>query len=251
MLATADISGSAFQGLFASILGTGFVVAFLHAALPTHWLPFVLAARGQGWSRTKTLAVTAGSGLGHVVFTAVLGLLVVWVGLEANEAIGRVFPAIAGGVLIGFGVFYLARQFRGRAGHSHWNFRFPGFRGEHHGHHHEGRLLQEGRPTKTGADQGRRRSDRAVILGLLTLLTFSPCEAFLPVYLSGISYGWTGFAVLSLVLVAATLSGMILFTWATLKGLDRIPVDRLERFESGILGVLLCLLGLVIIVLEP
>jgi len=30
-----------------TILITGFGVAFFHAAIPTHWLPFVLAARAQ------------------------------------------------------------------------------------------------------------------------------------------------------------------------------------------------------------
>ncbi len=33
--------------LFVSILTTGFVVAFLHGALPNHWLPFVLVGRRQ------------------------------------------------------------------------------------------------------------------------------------------------------------------------------------------------------------
>lgn len=40
------------------------------------------------------------------------------------------------------------------------------------------------------------KCDKAVILGLFRLLTFSPCEDFLPVYLSGIKYGWAGFVVL-------------------------------------------------------
>jgi hypothetical protein len=28
------------QPILLSLLGTGFATAFLHAALPTHWLPF-------------------------------------------------------------------------------------------------------------------------------------------------------------------------------------------------------------------
>ena len=236
------------QGLLTSILLTGFAVAFFHAGLPTHWLPFVLAARGQGWSRGRTLAITAGAGLGHVLFTTVLGVLVVWIGLEASETMGRVFPVVAGAVLIAFGLYYLARQIRGSAGHHHWATHPHG----HDGHRRNGRQ-QDDDVASSSANIGKdlRRSDWAVIAGLFTLLTFSPCEAFLPVYLSGIAYGWTGFAVLSLVLTAATLSGMVLFTWATLKGLERMPVKRLERYESGILGSLLCFLGLVVIVFEP
>lgn len=231
------------------MLGTGFAVAFLHAALPTHWLPFVLAAKGQGWGPAKTLAVTAASGLGHVFATTFLGVMVVWVGLEANEAIGRIFPLLAGGVLIAVGLYYLVRQVYGRAGHHHWTIRLPGSHSPGHGHKPPSDTVSR-RGTEIRADQ-RRRSDWAVIAGLLTLLTLSPCEAFLPVYLSGLPFGWTGFACLSLVLAAATLSGMVLFTYATLAGLGQLPLDRLERVESGILGALLCLLGLIVMVFEP
>lgn len=216
------------QTLFLSICSTGFAVAFLHAAIPTHWLPFVLAARGQGWSASRTLWVTAFAGLGHVLFTTLLGVLVVWLGLELSQTIGDTFPYVAGGALIAFGLFYLVRFARGGGhGHSH---------GHSHGHAEK----------KTLAPM----SDRAAIVSLITLLTFSPCEGFLPVYLSGIGYGWMGFALLSAVLASATLAGMVLFTWLTLRGLQHVRLGLLERFEGAILGGLLCALGVAIMVLE-
>ena len=48
---------------------TGFTVAFLHAAIPTHWLPFVMVGRARGWSPARTLAAVAlagGLGLARV-----------------------------------------------------------------------------------------------------------------------------------------------------------------------------------------
>jgi nickel/cobalt exporter len=96
----------------------------------------------------------------------------------------------------------------------------------------------------------RARSDRAVIVGLLALLTFSPCEGFLPVYLTGIRYGWAGFALLSVVLALATVTGMVIFTWLTLTGLERLKLEAVERVESGILGAVLCTLGLAVMVFE-
>src|SRR3712207_8841841 len=42
---------------------------------PTHWLPFVLTARVQRWGKLKTLGITALAGSGHVLMTALLGLL--------------------------------------------------------------------------------------------------------------------------------------------------------------------------------
>ena len=73
---------------------TGFSVAFFHAAIPTHWLPFVLTARARGWSRAKTLAVTALAGAGHVLVTTLIGLVIAWFGFQLDEKIliGICFP---------------------------------------------------------------------------------------------------------------------------------------------------------------
>ncbi len=74
---------------------TGLGIAFFHEAIPTHWLPFVLTARAQRWNRTKTLMITALAGSGHVLFTATLGSLVAWLGIELSARIGIWFPRIA------------------------------------------------------------------------------------------------------------------------------------------------------------
>lgn len=350
------------ETFFLSIMATGFFVAFAHAAIPTHWLPFVLAGRGQRWSKAKTLMVVALCGAGHVLFTTLLGVLVVWMGIETSKWIGNVFPWIAGGALILFGLYYLVRQARGGGhGHSHSYFGGGHSHDDHghgvHGHDHGGhdhdaetkridtghgvlvlevfedgvpprfRVRPEGasatlprtatlsvetlRPdgtrqaftfaardgylesieeipepheftaslglshgnhahrhvvrfeevqhpasttpaTTARVDQrstGTVKSDRAVILSLFTLLTFSPCEGFLPVYLSGIKYGWTGFVVLSAVLAFATIAGMVIFTWLTVSGMERLRLGFLERYESGFLGALILFLGVGIIFL--
>ena len=82
------------------------------------------------------------------------------------------------------------------------------------------------------------------------MLTLSPCEGFLPVYLSGVQFGWHGFFVLSLILAVATLLGMMIFTWLTLVGLEKFEVKNFERYESALLGGLFSALGVLIIWLE-
>src|SRR6476659_5242266 len=99
---------------------TGFGIAFFHAAIPTHWLPFVITARVQRWNRNKTILITALTGKGHVLFTALLCVLIAWFGIALHERIGRWFPWIAGGALLAFGLFYLYSQLSGTGhGHSH------------------------------------------------------------------------------------------------------------------------------------
>src|ERR1700736_5195677 len=102
------------QAILTTIAATGFGIAFFHAAIPTHWLPFVLTSRVQRWSRTKTIAVTALAGTGHVAVTALLGLCITWFGLVLNKSIGNWLPRIAGGALLLFGFYYVFRQVTGK-----------------------------------------------------------------------------------------------------------------------------------------
>jgi len=223
---------------------TGFGVAFFHAAIPTHWLPFVLAARAQQWSQSKTLGVTALAGTGHVAVTAALGLLIAWFGIALTERIGLWFPRIAGAALLLLGAFYLYRQWTGK-GHAHHHL-FCG-----HAHTHTGELEREDdHAAAPVSERPPAPSDRIAITSLLTLLTFSPCEAFLPIYASGVRYGWAGFALLTAILSVGTVAGMVLFTWLTLAGVQKVKLGLLEKYESGVIGALLCAVGLLIILLE-
>ena len=251
------------QAVLTTIAVTGFTVAFLHAAIPTHWLPFVLTARVQKWNRSKTLLVTALAGSGHVLFTAVLGFLVAWFGIALNNKIGGWFPWIAGGALVLFGLYYVVQQLRGKGhGHSH-NFDGHSHGGDEHSrvehdhphaaheHHH-----LHGEHEQSHGDHGeemappRKKSDWGAIASLLALLTFSPCEGFLPVYVSGVRYGWSGFFLLTVILSVATVAGMVVFTWLTLAGMEKLKLRVLEKYESGIMGALLCLLGILVIIFE-
>jgi ABC-type nickel/cobalt efflux system permease component RcnA len=254
-------------GLFTTIAITGFTVAFFHAAIPTHWLPFVLTARVQNWNRSKTLLVTALAGSGHVLFTAVLGFLVTWFGIALSEKIGGWFPWIAGGALVLFGLYYLVKQFRGKSdGHSHL---LGGHLHEEHNHNHRGHAHPHGHTHvlqftehdhahdhETIAEEFAhapplsRKSDWAAVISLFALLTFSPCEGFIPVYVSGVRFGWGGFFLLTAILSVATIAGMVVFTAITLAGIERLKIGWLEKYESGVVGVLLMLLGQIVILFE-
>jgi ABC-type nickel/cobalt efflux system permease component RcnA len=241
------------QTVLTTIALTGFSVAFFHAAIPTHWLPFVLTSRVQKWNAAKTIAVTALAGTGHVIVTAALGLAITLFGAAISDRIGAWFPRIAGGALFLFGLYYLLRQVLGK-GHVHFHYphehlheQVPASQHDHgHGHSHD----HDHDHDHDHGYQPRRTSDRAAILSLLAFLTFSPCEGFVPFYVSGIRYGWAGFAVLTAVLSLATVAGMVIFTSLTLAGLSKIRLGLLEKYESALMGALLCAVGVFIIVFE-
>jgi nickel/cobalt transporter (NicO) family protein len=233
------------EAVFTTIAVTGFTVAFFHAAIPTHWLPFVLTARAQRWSHAKTLAVTALAGAGHVVFTAVLGLLLTVLGFALHEQTAEWFPRIAGGALLLFGLFYLYRQL---IGHVHGHSRVLGEDPRVHAAHRSADDKDDAVVAKPVTSV--LVSDRVAIASLLALLTFSPCESFVPFYVYGLRYGWLGFSLLTAILSIATLGGMVAFTWLTLIGMKRVALRQLERYELGVMGLLLSAVGVLIILFE-
>ncbi|MEO5717854.1 MAG: hypothetical protein ABIR29_04700 [Chthoniobacterales bacterium] len=228
------------DSVLTTIAITGFTIAFFHAAIPTHWLPFVMAARVQRWNRSKTLLITALAATGHAAFTATLGLIVAWLGIALSARIGALFPWIAGGALIAFGLFYIFRQL---TGHTHTHLHLGGG-GHSHDHHHD---HEHDHPAPKLSFS---KSDIAAISSLLALLTFSPCEAFVPVYVSGVRYGWHGFALLTFILTIGTIAGMVAFTGLALVGIEQVKLRSFEKYEAGVMGVLLCAVGVLIIFFE-
>ena len=228
------------DSVLTTIAITGFGIAFFHAAIPTHWLPFVLTARAQRWSRLKTIVITAFAATGHATFTATLGLLVALLGVALSDRIGLWFPRLAGGVLILFGLFYVVRQVSGHS-HTHLHsFVRPGHSHEH-AHEHEHAPKRKQMLTKT---------DMAAVSSLLLLLTFSPCEAFVPFYVTGVRYGWRGFALLTTILTVGTIAGMVAFTFLALTGIEQVKLRSFEKYEAAVMGALLCAVGVLIILFE-
>jgi nickel/cobalt exporter len=236
------------SAVLTTIALTGFTVAFFHAAIPTHWLPFVLVSKARNWSRGKTLAVSAFAGLGHVALTSVLGLAIAWFGFQLDEHAEELFPKVAGSVLLVIGAFYFWRQLSGRGVLHHHPPGGSHQPSEHCGHGHTHSHWQE--ELKDSKLVSLKAGDWPVISGLFLMLTLSPCEGFLPVYLSGVQFGWRGFVVLSLILAVGTLAGMLLFTWLTLLGMDKLPIQKLERYEAALLGTIFTVLGLLMFFVE-
>lgn len=210
------------------ILFTGLFIAVLHSMIPTHWLPFVMASRSQKWSWSKTQSILLIAGLGHVIMTTLLGAAIFVLGLGVYHNIQKYFIGIASLSIALFGSYQIYQYKKGHK-HTHCDHR--------EAHHH--------------SDEFKIKSnDGWAILSLLSLLTFSPCESFLPVYISAVGYGWEGFVLLSLVLAVGTLTTMLGFTWISAKTFNKYKMDWLEDHEKLIIGAGLIVLALLLVVIE-
>ena len=207
------------QPVLISLLGGGFVAAFLHAALPTHWLPFVLVGRAQRWSLGRVMAVAVTAGLAHIASTALVGSLIVAAGLALNAWIGGLLPHLSAALLFVFGAFYLARA-----------------------------SLQE--PiTATGPEADVPEpavSDRAAFWGLVLMMAVTPGEVLLPIYLSSATEGVMALALLTLSFAAGTVLGMTLLAALASAGYSILRLERWARYEGAILGVALILIGFLV-----
>jgi nickel/cobalt transporter (NicO) family protein len=238
------------QTLLTTITLSGLGIAFFHAAIPTHWLPFVLTGRAQRWNNGKTLVITMLAGGGHVLFTAALGLLLAWLGIALSEKIGLWLPRLAGGALLVLGGFYLYRQFTG-VSHAHSGRDHTHNRNSREGSGKASERQYEKRIHELAeAKEPPRTTDFYAVTTLLALLTFSPCEAFVGFYVVGIRYGWAGFLLLTLVLLIGTVAGMTVFTWLALAGIRKINLGLFERYEQGLVGGLLCIVGALVVLFE-
>ncbi|MBY0553413.1 sulfite exporter TauE/SafE family protein [bacterium] len=210
------------------ILITGLFISILHSMLPTHWLPFVMASRTQKWSWSKTQSILLIAGFGHIIMTTLLGAGIFALGLGVYHNVQKYFIAIASVSIASFGAYQI------------WQFK-RGHKHTHCDHDHE---------HNHSAELQIKSKDGWAILSLLSLLTFSPCESFLPVYLSAAGYGWQGFVLLSLVLAFGTLTTMLGFTWISSKTMNRYDMQWLEDNEKLIVGIGLIVLAIVLVIIE-
>lgn len=207
------------QPVLISLLGGGFVAAFLHAAMPTHWLPFVLVGRAQRWSLMRVMTVAVTAGLAHIASTALVGSLIVAAGLALNAWIGGLLPHLSAALLFIFGAFYLARA-----------------------------SLQK--PiTATGPEAEVPEpavSDRAAFWGLVLMMAVTPGEVLLPIYLSSATEGVTALGLLTLSFAAGTVLGMTLLSALASAGYSILRLERWTRYEGAILGISLIVIGLLV-----
>ncbi len=207
---------------------------------PDHYVPFVAMARIGRWSYAKTAVVTLVCGVGHVLGSVALGAVGIAVGVALGglEWLESVRGSVAGWLLLGFGLAYLAwgikRAVRNRP-HAHTHAHDDGTA---HLHVH----------THTGGHAHPHLEDhRAASMTpwiLFTIFVFGPCEPLIPVLMfPAARLSSVGVAAVVLVFAVATLVTMLTVVTAGYVGLSKLSFTWLGRYGHAIAGLAMATCG--------
>jgi len=206
-------------------------VGSLHTIAPDHWVPFAALARAQGWSRAKTIRITAMCGFGHVTVSVILGVLALVFGLEMLRLVGERMEAAAGLLLIGFGVVYAVSGLRHASAHLHGHFH-----GHSHGHHHAHYDHEHG-------------SHRMTPWALFLLFSADPCVAVMPILFAAAPLGIARTALVVTAYELATIGTMVLLVVPASAAARQIGGRWLTRYGDAFAGAVIASVGVVVAVL--
>jgi nickel/cobalt transporter (NicO) family protein len=209
------------SSLFGALALAAVTVGSLHTLAPDHWIPFAALARAQRWPPGRTARVTIACGFGHVTVSALLGLGGLFFGLHLMEALGRRMEALAGILLVGFGVGYAVWGLRRAAGR-----RLHGHSHAHYDHVHDV-------STKTA-------------WSLFLLFSADPCVAVIPLLFAAAPLGPARTAGIVLLYELATITTMVALVLPTRAGARVLRSGWLDRYGDTAAGCVIAAAGIVV-----
>ncbi len=228
-----------------ALLGLALFIGVTHTVMgPDHYIPFIAMSKAGRWSVRKTALITLVCGVGHVLSSVVLGLIGVALGLAVGgvEAFEGVRGDIAGWLLLGFGLAYMAwgiyRAVKNKP-HTHPHIHDEG---EIHVHKHE-----HGEKPAHAHEHASKGGGAlaATPWALFLIFVFGPCEPLIPQLMYPAALGsWFGVISVAAVFTVATLSTMMVMVAVGSWGLSHMP--SLERYTHATAGAAIVLCGLAI-----
>ncbi len=208
-------------GLFGTLAAAAVTLGSLHTLAPDHWAPFAALARAQNWSAGRTARITLACGFGHVTVSALLGLVGLVLGLQMVRAFGERMEAVAGVLLIAFGLAYGIwglRRAAGRRLHGHAHARYD--------HVHD--------------------PSRKTAWTLFLLFSADPCVAVIPLLFAAAPLGAPATTAIVLLYELATIGTMVALVLPARAGARVLRAAWLDRYGDATAGGVIAAVGLVV-----
>jgi ABC-type nickel/cobalt efflux system permease component RcnA len=212
------------DGLFLTLAGAAVTVGALHTLAPDHWVPFAAIARAQEWSAAKTARITLLCGFGHVTVSALFGLAGLLFGRAIFERAGARMEAVAGVLLVGFGLAYGVWGMRRAAGR-----RVHGHAHAHYDHVHD--------------------ASKTTAWSLFLLFSADPCVAVIPLLFAAAPLGTAPTVGIVLLYEVSTIGTMVALVLPARAGFQRLRFPWLDHWGDAVAGGLIAATGVVVIAL--
>ncbi len=215
-------------------------LGFVHTLLgPDHYLPFIVLGKARNWTIRKTMGITFLSGLGHVLSSVVIGAIGILLGISIHKLTGIESSrgSLVGWLLIAFGLAYAIYGYRkmikGHT-HQHTHTHSNGLSHDHeHDHHTE----------HSHVHQSEKKKLTPWILFLI--FVFGPCEPLIPILMYPASQNSTmGVVTVSSVFAIATIGTMMSTVYLGNKGIQLLPVKKIEKYMHILAGLIILVSGL-------
>jgi len=197
-----------------SIIVGSFLISLLHAVIPNHWLPVLAIGKKKGWTLAETTRITFIAGMGHVVSTVIIGVLLGIIGSELTEHIKYFTHIIGPSLLIFMGLYFLRQHYK-------------------HRHFH----VEE--------EQVKRKTKNAVIFALVLAMVLSPCMEIEAYFLLAGANGWYVFAAIAAMYAVITITGMLIWIRMAYNGLLKLNWHTWEHNAAIITGIVLIITGII------
>ncbi len=228
-------------------------VGILHTMVPDHWAPIALLARKSGWSRAFAMRTAVRAGAGHVLSTLAIAVVVWLLGVVVAKTIGHALVLISSAALVLFGGYVAFGALRElRDGHDH----------HHHGHAHEHRHADGTIHAHWHEhhDNDWHGADGTLVLhehthaaagaaSLALILGSSPMVEGIPAFFAAGKYGLAQLSAMAAVFAASTILTYALLVRASLAGLERLNLGKVERYGELLSGLLVAALGAIFVFL--
>lgn len=206
---------------YISLLIGSFVLSFVHALIPNHWLPLVALSRSQRWTQRETMIFTGIVGGAHVLGTIICGVIVALCGLTLAESYASLAQILGTALLVGLGGYFV----------------YSGWQHAHHCRHHDVHLV-------SGDPKPRITSKLKLVVSLSLSMLLSPCIEIVVYFLGASAFGWEGVMIISLMFVLVTVPLLMLLVYVAAKGVAYFNWPLLDHHGRTITGIVLMLIGL-------
>jgi len=194
------------------ILGS-IALSFIHALIPSHWLPFITIGKAQGWDLPHILKTTFLAGLAHTGSTTIFGLLASFAGFQLSNNQHTISSTVVPVLLLILGLWFVMQHYRA------------------HDHNHIDGKVMNGKKTY-----------KQLLFSLVIMMFLSPCFEISAYFLSAGAMGWPAVATVIVIYNLLTITGMLIMVGLGHHGIKRLNIYWLQHNEQLITGLtLICL----------